>query len=551
MIKKYSLFITVIFSLSQTHLHGMENENFDFNSFDFNSENQVNSEDQSNSLNFDFFDDLALTSIDLSEKETQKNMGALEFEKQNIKTLFSDFLDNESNSTTNTVPAQKKPAQKNKRLREEEKVENQSEQKKTCFNTNGATSSSSGVAFKQTSYLPKKWEQYAPKDWTFEKWNKLLHVDKVMAISKLLQKVQDDHEKLSAIGKVLLYIKWLSTLIDLVFEPQDSNCQMPLIPQTLMSQQGSVQLKFLFNFVVSQIKNETKKQARAREYSHLLRNLKTYTLPDEFSANKALVGGVMWILGNTEEANVATSLEKFFNQQSIPLAISPSAQNQLLSTPVSKNTVQPTMRSCLPQDWELQPLSYWNAKRWKFLCSFDKKQVVQRFLKVATTGSQILDDLEKMLKENITTPKDAFNCFTDPMQNKKDSILQSVVNQNNSQSIGHMRLILSLFNSKIVESRDTYTRMGNYDLLSKKLSTYGCGSTDSQSLNLINNAINAIDKAPHSLTIIKRVGCIFDRLQSAINPQTTLSLDTLPSSSLQKTSIFTPIFTPLVPQDKK
>jgi len=532
--------VVALFVFSQPHLYGMENENFDFNSFDFNNE------DQSNSLNFDFFDDLALSSIDLGEKETQKNMEALEVEKQNIKTLFSDFLNNESNSTTNTVPAQKAKAPLKKRLREDEKksLKNQGEQKKVRLNKN-ATSSSSGVTtFKQTSYLPKNWGQYAPKDWTFEKWNKLFRADKQMAISKLLQNVQDDHEKLSAIGKVLQYIKLLSFLIDLVFEPQDSNCQLPLIPQALMNQQGSVQLKFLFNFIVSQIKNETEKKVRIRAYCQLLTNLRTYTLSDEFSANKALVSGVVWILENTEETNVATLLEKFLNQQTIPLITSPSSQNQLIFTPAQENTVQPP-RSSLTIDWELQPLSYWNVKRWRSLCALDKKRVVQRFLKTATTGSKTLDDLEKMLEENIRTPNDVFTCFTDPLQDQKDSILQSVVNQNNSQSVDHMRMILCLFNSKISKLKDVCTKIHNYELLNKKLNKCVCGGIDSQSSNLLKNAINAMEKTPHFLKKGKEEVCILKRLREFIDPQITLPSGTLPPS--QKNAIVTLI----VSQDKK
>ena len=222
--KTYLPFIaTVIFSLSQPQLYGMGNEPF-FESF-FSEENNstctpglidstdlyatsinttsdtIGSTSSSTSGASDSVSDFgaqgnvlleqAFDSFDFyatEGKETQNNVPsvATELEKQNINVLLSDFLNNEQNSTTNTVPQQilknipelqKKrsrkddeksfenqkneqnsttnivPAQKTiasmkKRLREDEKksLKNQSEQKKTCFNKNGATSSRSRSA---------------------------------------------------------------------------------------------------------------------------------------------------------------------------------------------------------------------------------------------------------------------------------------------------------------------------------------------------------------------------------------------------------------------
>jgi len=264
--KTYLPFIaTVIFSLSQPQLYGMENELF-FESFGFNPE-------ESNPTQPDFLDQTTSTSgsSDFGGQDTffsdidNKDLILPSFdddkeikEQNNGFNLFSDFLKNEqnrtmNNSTTNTVPVQKATVFLRKRSREDEKesLENQGEQKKICFNKKGAVGSKAVTNKKNpVLQLTSYWIQN-PK-----RWLKLAIELKPQVIIKLLQKAGSSTEKLAEIEN--MFDKNIMRVADLLYWLFDSISEKHTPPflQIITNQdtnQSFVHLKFILNLLNKKI----------------------------------------------------------------------------------------------------------------------------------------------------------------------------------------------------------------------------------------------------------------------------------------------------------
>jgi len=277
MIKKYSLFIIiVIFSLSQLQLYGMDQELF-FESFGFNQE-------ENSSTTPDFVDQTQFTSgssSDFGNQDTflfddeNKNLvlpsfdddqGSEEIKEQNnCLNLFSSFFENDQNSTTNTVPLQNVATNQStqgpekpevflkKRLREDGKksLKNQSEQKKTRFNKNGASSSKAVKSKKNPLSQPTSYWIQNPQ-W----WLKLAIELKPQVIINLLKKAGSSTEKLAEIE--YMFDKNIMRVLDLLYwllDPITENKVPPMVqivtnPDT---NQSFVHLKFILNLLNKKI----------------------------------------------------------------------------------------------------------------------------------------------------------------------------------------------------------------------------------------------------------------------------------------------------------
>ncbi|HBL98030.1 TPA: hypothetical protein DDZ86_00105 [Candidatus Dependentiae bacterium] len=184
--------------------------------------------------------------------------------------------------------------------------------------------------------------------------------------------------------------------------------------------------------------------------------------------------------------------------------------------------------------------SYWNLERWRSKTTTFKQHLITTLLEEAGRSTNKLAEIEKMLKKNISRPKELLIWLSTPLEDQKASIIQNAINQAN---LTHLRSILNLLVAKI-NTLIISTQLTRYNELENYLEECILSSTTPECSNLITNIKNIIKNALQS----NQGNSIFSDLQKILNPQAT-SLPALTQTITTTTKTNNPINTNISDKD--
>ncbi|HBL98028.1 TPA: hypothetical protein DDZ86_00095 [Candidatus Dependentiae bacterium] len=228
-----------------------------------------------------------------------------------------------------------------------------------------------------------------------------------------------------------------------------------------------------------------------------------------------------------------TSLQSMTNATT---TASSSSSSQSITTESSSSS------SSTPNTWIGYPL--WNQKKSNSAPKNfkSKQQTIEDLLENAGTSTEMPDEIKNMLNLETQRPRDLINWLFNPTKKSKISIIQQIINDNNTTGLSHLKFILNCLITKIHSLEKFPSRKQNYLFLANKLEECSTDNTTPECSELINNMKTAM-KNIQKLTAKKKDFTIFKVLKRLLNTPTQQSNSLNISSSSQNQLL--PAYTPL------